>query len=64
MPPKSKAKAKPRAQKVRTIYDDLPMELRATAKDVDRIHAIRGPGKIIAALSNLNNALRKFAGDT
>ena len=62
MPPKAKAKAAPRAKKVRTIYDDLPMDLRATAKDVDRIHAIRGPGKILVALGNLNDALRKFAG--
>jgi hypothetical protein len=62
MPPKAKAKAAPRAGKVRTIYDDLPMDLRATAKDVDRIQAIRGPGKILVALGNLNNALRKFAG--
>jgi len=62
MPPKVKAEVAPRAKKVRTIYDDLPADLRATAKDVDRIHAIRGPGKILVALGNLNDALRKFAG--
>ena len=59
MPPK--AKAKPRAKKIRTIYDDMPADLRATAKNVDRIHAIRGPGTILVALGNLNEALRKFA---
>jgi hypothetical protein len=62
MPPKVKAETAPRVKKVRTIYDDLPSDLRATAKDIDRIHAIRGPGKILVALGNLNNALRKFAG--
>ena len=62
MPPKAKAKVAPRAKKVRTIYDDLPSDLRATAKDIDRIHAIRGPVKILVALGNLNEALRKFAG--
>ena len=61
MPPKAKgrakAKPKPRARRERTIYDDLPKDLRSTAKDMDRIEAIRGPDKLLSALSGINNAL-------
>jgi hypothetical protein len=67
MPPKAKGKAKPKpqpkpkARPQRTIYDDLPKNLRATAKDMDRIEAIRGPDKILGALSGINTALRKLS---
>ena len=66
MPPKRvkakpKAQPKPKARPQRTIYDDLPRELRATAKDIDRIGAIRGPDKLLGALSGINVALRKLS---
>ena len=65
MPPKGKAKAKPKpkARPQRTIYDDLPKDLRATAMDVDRIQAFRGPGKLLLALGGINNALKKLEGN-
>ena len=66
MPPKRakaepKAQPKPKARPQRTIYDDLPRELRATAKDMDRIEAVRGPDRLLAALSGINTALRKLS---
>ena len=66
MPPKRakakpKAQPKPKARPQRTIYDDLPRELRVTAKDMDRIEAIRGPDKLLGALSGINVALRKLS---
>ena len=65
MPPKAKgrakAKPKPKARPQRTIYDDLPKDLRSTAKDMDRIEAIRGPDRLLGALSGINNALVKLS---
>ena len=66
MPPKRskakpKAQPKPKARPQRTIYDDLPRELRVTAKDMDRIEAIRGPDKLLGALGGINVALRKLS---
>ena len=61
MPPKGKAKPKPKARPQRTIYDDLPKDLRATAKDMDRLQAIRGGEKVIHALNGINFALRKLS---
>ena len=65
MPPKAtKIKAKPKAKPHRTIYDDLPKDLRATAKDMDRLQAIRGGEKVIHALNGITYALRKLSGYT
>ena len=62
MPPKAKkAKAKPKAKPHRTIYDDLPKKLRATAKDMDRLQAIRGGETAIHALNGITYALRKLS---
>jgi hypothetical protein len=67
MPPKAKGKAKPKpqpkpkARPQRTIYDDLPKDLRATAKDMDRLQAIRGGEKVVDALHGINFALRKLS---
>ena len=56
--------AKPKAKPHRTIYDDLPKDLRATAKDMDRLQAIRGGEKVIHALNGITHALRKLSGYT
>ena len=60
MPPKAKiAKAKPKAKPHRTIYDGLPKDLRATAKDMGRLQAARGGEKVVHALNGITYALRK-----
>ena len=64
MPPKAKAKAKPKAKPQRTSYDDLPKDLRSTAKDMDRLQAIRGGEPVLHALRGITFALRKLSGYT
>ena len=63
-PEGEKTKGQAQGEPHRTIYDELPKDLRATAKDMDRLQAIRGGEKVIHALNGITHALRKLSDNT
>ena len=56
---KAKAKAKAEARPERDIYDDLPRDHRATAKQVDRIEERRGRRKLVEVLERIAGAVER-----
>ena len=58
---KAKAKAKAEARPERDIYDDLPRDLRATAKQMDRIDERRGRRKLVEVLERIAGAMERPA---
>jgi hypothetical protein len=63
---RAKAKAKPKAKAEagppRDVYDDLPRDLRATAKQMDRIEERRGRKKLVEVLERIAEAVERPAG--
>jgi hypothetical protein len=62
---RAKAKAKPKAKAEagppRDVYDDLPRDLRATAKQMDRIEERRGRRKLVEVLERIAEAVERPA---
>ena len=58
---KAKPKAKAEARPPRDIYDDLPRDLRATAKQMDRIEERRGRRKLVEVLERIAGAVERPA---